>query len=130
MRGAGADNARNITSSPLAGLDASELVDTRPLARAMQSYLTNNRDLFGLPRKFNIAFDGGGRVSVVADTNDIGFVATTLEGAGAGASVFFRVWLGGITGHLRFADDCGVLLSAGAMRAGGRRDAACLRRAR
>ena len=82
-RGAGADNVRNITSSPLAGLDASELVDTRPLARAMQSYLTNNRDLFGLPRKFNIAFDGGGRVSVVADTNDIGFVATTLEGAGA-----------------------------------------------
>ena len=109
-RGAGADNVRNITSSPLAGLDASELVDTRPLARAMQSYLTNNRDLFGLPRKFNIAFDGGGRVSIVADTNDIGFVATTLEGAGDG--VFFRVWLGGITGHLRFADDCGVLLSA------------------
>jgi ferredoxin-nitrite reductase len=109
-RGAGADNVRNITSSPLAGLDAGELVDTRPLARAMQSYLTNNRDLFGLPRKFNIAFDGGGRVSVVADTNDIGFVATTVEGAGDG--VFFRVWLGGITGHHRFADDCGVLLSA------------------
>jgi ferredoxin-nitrite reductase len=109
-RGSGADNVRNITSSPLAGIDAAELVDTRPLARAMQSYLTNNRDLFGLPRKFNIAFDGGGRVSVVAETNDIGFVATTVEGAGDG--VFFRVCLGGITGHLRFANDCSVLLSA------------------
>ena len=61
---------------PLAGLDASELIDTRPLARGLQHYLLNNRDLYGLPRKFNVSFDGGGRVSVVADTNDIGFIAT------------------------------------------------------
>ena len=78
-RGAGADNVRNLTSSPLAGIDPDELIDTRPLARGLQSYLANNRDLFGLPRKFNISFDGGGRVSVVADTNDIGFVATQVD---------------------------------------------------
>jgi ferredoxin-nitrite reductase len=112
-RGAGADNVRNITSSPIAGLDPGELIDTRPLARGMQYYLTNNRDLFGLPRKFNISFDGGGRVSVVADTNDIGFVATRVEAIeGIASGVYFRVWLAGITGHLRFADDCGILVSA------------------
>ncbi len=111
-RGAGADNVRNITSSPLAGIDRTELIDTRPLARALQYYLLNKRDLYGLPRKFNVSFDGGGRVSVVADTNDIGFVATR---AGSGAEVtpgiYFRVFLGGITGHERFAADCGILVS-------------------
>jgi ferredoxin-nitrite reductase len=113
-RGAGADNVRNITSSPLAGLDADELIDTRPLAHGLQCYLANNRDLFGLPRKFNISFDGGGRVSVVADTNDIGFVATEVKAMdGIEAGVYFRVWLAGVTGHQRFAEDCGILVSAG-----------------
>ena len=112
-RGAGADNVRNITSSPIAGLDPGELIDTRPLATGMQYYLANSRDLFGLPRKFNISFDGGGRVSVVADTNDIGFVATRVEAIdGLASGVYFRVWLAGITGHQRFADDCGILVSA------------------
>jgi len=113
-RGSGADNVRNITSSPLAGIDASELIDTRPLARGLQHYLLNNRDLYGLPRKFNVSFDGGGRVSVVADTNDIGFIATRA-GADAGVEpgVYFRVVLAGITGHGRFADDCGLLVRAG-----------------
>ncbi len=37
------------------------LIDTRPMARALQFYLLNNRDLFGLPRKFNVSFDGAGR---------------------------------------------------------------------
>jgi ferredoxin-nitrite reductase len=113
-RGAGADNVRNITSSPLSGIDASELIDTRSIARGLQHYLLNNRDLYGLPRKFNVSFDGGGRVSVVADTNDIGFVATRA-GAGAGVEeggIWFRVRLAGITGHGRFADDCGLLVAA------------------
>jgi ferredoxin-nitrite reductase len=112
-RGSGADNVRNITSSPLAGIDATELIDTRPLARALQHYLLNNRDLYGLPRKFNVSFDGGGRVSVVADTNDIGFVATRPgDDAGVTDGVYFRVLLAGITGHGRFADDCGLLVGA------------------
>jgi ferredoxin-nitrite reductase len=113
-RGAGADNVRNITSSPLAGIDATELIDTRPLARALQLYLLNNRDLYGLPRKFNISFDGAGRVGVAADTNDIGFIATRVEAApDIPAGVYFRVFLGGITGHSRFASDCGLLVAPG-----------------
>jgi ferredoxin-nitrite reductase len=34
-RGAGADNIRNLTGSPLAGIDPQELIDTRPLTRAL-----------------------------------------------------------------------------------------------
>lgn len=112
-RGSGADNVRNITATPTSGLDPAELIDVRPLARALQHYLYNNRDLYDLPRKFNIAFDTGGAVSVVADTNDIGFVATRVaEGAGLEPGVYFRVLLAGITGHKRFAEDCGLLVKS------------------
>ena len=111
-RGSGADNVRNITSSPLAGIDATEMIDTRPMARALQFYLLNNRDLFGLPRKFNVSFDGGGRISVACETNDIGFIATRARPAsGLAPGVYFRVLLGGVTGHLRFAQDCGLLVA-------------------
>jgi ferredoxin-nitrite reductase len=111
-RGAGADNVRNITSSPLSGIDPAELTDTRPMARALQFYLLNNRDLFGLPRKFNVSFDGAGRVSVATETNDIGFIATRVTtAADIAPGVYFRVLLGGITGHLRFANDCGLLVA-------------------
>ncbi|HEY4165309.1 MAG TPA: NirA family protein [Reyranella sp.] len=104
-RGSGADNIRNITGSPTAGIDPQELIDTRPLCSAMHHYILNHREMYGLPRKFNIAFDGGGRVPVLEDTNDIGFVA-----AQATDGVYFRLQLGGITGHHDFAHETGVLL--------------------
>src|SRR5438270_4031083 len=83
-RGAGADNIRNVTASPTAGIDPQELIDTRPLARAMNHYILNHREMYGLPRKFNIAFDGGGTISTLEDTNDIGFAAVRIKkGTGA-----------------------------------------------
>lgn len=110
-RGSGADNLRNITASPLSGIDPKELIDAGPFARALHYYILNSRDLYDLPRKFNVAFDGGGGISVVADTNDIGFVAVRLgEDRGVPAGVYFRVLLCGITGHMQFASDCGLLV--------------------
>ena len=110
-RGAGADNIRNITGSPTAGIDPQEIYDTRPLCRAMHHYILNHREMYGLPRKFNIAFDGGGRVPVLEDTNDIGFVACQVRGGeGFEPGVYFRLQLGGITGHLDFAFETGILL--------------------
>ena len=110
-RGAGADNIRNLTCSPAAGIDPQELYDTRPLCRALYHHILNHRELFGLPRKFNIAFDGGGRLSILEDTNDIGFAAVRV-GAGqpVAEGVYFRMLLGGLTGHHAFARDAGVLL--------------------
>jgi ferredoxin-nitrite reductase len=53
----------------------------------------------------------------VADTNDIGFVAVRVgegvvdaEGEPVAPGVYFRVLLGGITGHKDFARDAGLLL--------------------
>jgi ferredoxin-nitrite reductase len=110
-RGSGADNIRNITASPTTGLDPQELLDVAPLAEALQSYISNSPDMFELPRKFNVAFDNGGAISVVADTNDIGFVAVEVgEGRSIPAGIYFRVLLCGITGHRQFATDSGLLL--------------------
>ncbi len=128
-RGAGADNIRNITGSPTAGIDPQELIDTRPLAKDLHYYILNHRELYGLPRKFNIAFDGGGTICVLEDTNDIGFAAVRIPPpspspplplpsplprgrvrVGVEPGVYFRLELGGITGHKDFARDTGVLL--------------------
>jgi ferredoxin-nitrite reductase len=111
-RGSGADNIRNITGSPTAGVDPQELIDTRPLCSAMHHYILNHREMYGLPRKFNIAFDGGGRVPVLEDTNDIGFVACRVTGGtGFEPGVYLRLQLGGITGHHDFAFETGILLT-------------------
>lgn len=110
-RGSGADNIRNVTSAPTAGIDPQELIDTRPLGHRMHHHILNHREMYGLPRKFNIAFDGGGSVSVVEDTNDIGFAAVSVaNGHGVEPGVYFRLQLGGITGHKDFARDTGILL--------------------
>ncbi len=110
-KGSGADNLRNVTASPTSGFDPQEVLDVLPYARSMHHTILNNRDLYGLPRKFNVAFDNGGRVSVCADTNDIAFYAVRVgEGQGVEPGVYFRVQLCGITGHKQFASDCGVLI--------------------
>jgi ferredoxin-nitrite reductase len=121
-RGSGADNVRNITASPTAGFDRQELLDVRAYAHSLHHYILNNREMYDLPRKFNVAFEGGGAVDTVADTNDIGFMAvrvmvpthgTSLRGGARVAldkGVYFRVELCGITGHKQFARDCGLLV--------------------
>ena len=110
-QGSGADNIRNITASPTAGIDPLELIDTRPLAKDLHYYILHHRDMAGLPRKFNIAFDGGGAVAVLEETNDIGFSAVRVaEGKAVPSGVYFRLALGGITGHKDFARDTGILL--------------------
>ena len=110
-RGSGVDNVRNITASPTAGIDPAEIIDTQPYAKALHYYILNNRDLYDLPRKFNVGFDGGGSIGVVAGTNDIGFIATKVkEDEEVPAGVYFRVQLAGITGHQQFAVDAGILV--------------------
>ncbi|MEW6304772.1 MAG: NirA family protein [Verrucomicrobiota bacterium] len=111
-RGSGADNIRNITCNPAAGLDPHELIDTLPLARELAQIIINDRSFYDLPRKFNIAFDGGGLIGSVEDTNDIGVKAVKIDTAMGDVQpgVYFRVALGGATGHKAFARDLGVLV--------------------
>ena len=90
----GMDNVRNITGSPMAGLDADELIDTRELVQKVQDMITNygqgNHQFSNLPRKFNIAIEGGRDNSVHAEINDIAFVPAYKEG-----ELGFNVVVGG-----------------------------------
>lgn len=104
-RGAGADNIRNLTGNPTAGVDPKELIDVRPYVDELAHIIINDRSFYDLPRKFNIAYDGGGLIGSVEDTNDIGVKAVKV-----GDDVFFRIALGGATGHKAFARDLGVLV--------------------
>jgi len=98
----GMDNVRNLTASPMAGLDADELYDTRPLLQELQDALTNggegNPEFSNLPRKFNIAIDGSRENSVHAEINDIAYVPAFRDG------VFgFNVLVGGFFSGTRVA---------------------------
>lgn len=90
----GMDNVRNITGSPVAGLDADELIDTRELAYQVQDMITNcgegNPQFSNLPRKFNIAIAGCRDNSVHAEINDIAFVPAYQDG-----NIGFNVLVGG-----------------------------------
>src|SRR6202795_1007164 len=111
-RGSGADNIRNVTGTPTAGIDPQELIDTRSYAREWHFHILNDRSLTGLPRKFNVGFDGGGIIPVLEDTNDIGFQAVAVkDGFGLAPGVWFRLLLGGVTGHKDFARETGVVVT-------------------
>jgi ferredoxin-nitrite reductase len=102
-RGAGADNIRNLTANPTAGIDPVELINVMPFVHDLAQIIINDRSFYDLPRKFNIAYDGGGLIGSVEDTNDIGVKAVKV-----GEETLFRLALGGATGHKAFARDLGV----------------------
>ena len=104
-RGSGADNIRNLTANPTAGIDPHELIDVLPLCHEMAQIIINDRAFYDLPRKFNIAYDGGGLIGTVEDTNDVGCKAVKI-----GNEIYFRIAVGGATGHKAFARDIGVVV--------------------
>ena len=90
----GMDNVRNLTGSPVAGIDADELIDTRDMLQKLQDMITNNGEgnyaFTNLPRKFNIAIEGGRDNSIHAEINDIAFIPAYRDG-----ELGFNVLVGG-----------------------------------
>lgn len=91
----GMDNVRNLTGSPIAGLDPHELVDVRPLLTEMQDLITNHgkgrEDLTNLPRKINICVSPTRDDFPHTHINDLGFQAVRT----ASGEVVFNVEVGG-----------------------------------
>lgn len=110
-KGTGADSARNITCIPTAGFDTHELIDLREYAMNLNHRILNTRDYQGIPRKFNFSFDNAGTTSCVSDTNDVAFLAVSIQenDYGVPSGVYCRLILGGITGHHDFAKDSGFV---------------------
>lgn len=94
-RQSGHDNVRNVTSHPWSGFDPEELLDTRDLAKGIQSMLVGDRDLADLPRKVNVALTGRPEAPAHAWTQDISYVATT----GPEGDVGFHLLLAGTQGQ-------------------------------
>lgn len=98
----GMDNVRNITGSPMAGIDSDELIDTREWVQAVQDMITQqgegSYEFSNLPRKFNIAIEGSRDNSVHAEINDIAFVPAYREGV-----LGFNVVVGGFFSAKRCA---------------------------
>ena len=99
----GMDNVRNLTGSPVAGIDPEELIDTREMNQKVQDMITNsgegNYSFSNLPRKFNIAIEGAKDNSIHAELNDLAFVPAYKDGV-----LGFNVLVGGYLSAQRCAE--------------------------
>lgn len=73
--GAGSDNPRNITASPLHGVAPGEYFDMTPYIKAAANFVINCIPKFNLPRKYKISFSSGLDNEGHATFKDLGFVA-------------------------------------------------------
>jgi len=99
------DHIRNIMTSPTAGIDPQELIDTCPLVQGWDDYLVEHSELSGLSAKFSVCFDGGGLVSVSDRLNDILFAGVLIE-----RQVYFRLHLS-VGEKGKPPSDVGILVS-------------------
>jgi sulfite reductase (ferredoxin) len=81
-KGACGDVVRNVTGSPLAGVEKEELIDASPLAVRVARHLTGNPAYFNLPRKFKIAITGSPSWDCYPEINDIGLTPAVREANG------------------------------------------------
>ena len=76
-----AEAVRNVMVSPLAGACADEILDMRPLARALEQALATDAELWRLPAKFGFVLDGGGGPTLEDVRGDIRLLAQAAGGA-------------------------------------------------
>jgi precorrin-3B synthase len=70
-----AETVRNVTASPLAGIDPAALLDIRPIAAALEARLTRDPALHRLPGKFGFLIDDGGTLPLAGVSGDVRFTA-------------------------------------------------------
>lgn len=87
----GGDGPHAITGSPLAGIDAEEIIDATPAIEEIIRRCVGSPDLFNLPRKFNSTVTGSPHQDIAQQLNDLAFVAVVHPEHGPG----FDVWVGG-----------------------------------
>ena len=73
--GGGGDNPRNVTASPLSGVEPGEMFDVLPYARAVERYVMSIYGTFRMPRKLKIGFSNSPENETHATFRDLGFVA-------------------------------------------------------
>ena len=85
------DTPRNLLGCPLAGVDATELIDASAVLDEASAKLVGNYEFSNLPRKFKVSISGCAHQCAQHEINDIGLVGTRLPDGEAG----FDLWVGG-----------------------------------
>ncbi len=85
-----AETIRNVTASPLAGLDPTAVPDIRPVTAALEARLIHDTALHRLPGKFGFLIDDGGTLPLDDVSADVRFEAVATP-----AGPRFVITLGG-----------------------------------
>jgi ferredoxin-nitrite reductase len=104
------DSARNVTCCPVAGVDANEVFDAYPVARAVSDFFTGNREYSNLPRKFKIGVTGCREDCARVEINDIGLWPARTDDGTVGFNVLVG---GGLSDGERMASDLDVFIEPG-----------------
>ncbi|MES2734470.1 MAG: HEPN domain-containing protein [Bacteroidota bacterium] len=94
LREACGNTVRNITASPMAGIDPNELFDVSPYAYEMFRYLLRNPICQEMGRKFKISFSSNDQDSALSFIHDLGFIPR-LQMVDGKEVRGFKVLLGG-----------------------------------
>lgn len=94
LREACGNTVRNITASPLAGIDPDEPFDVSPYAQAMFEYFLRNPVCQEMGRKFKISFSSSDQDSAISFIHDLGFIPKVKSEDGKQARGF-KVMIGG-----------------------------------
>ena len=101
------DTPRNLLGCPLAGVDATELIDASAVLDEASAKLVGNYDFSNLPRKFKISISGCAHQCAQHEINDIGLVGARHPDGDLG----FDVWVGGgLSTNPMFAKRLGVFV--------------------
>lgn len=89
-RGGGGNFPRNVSLSPMSGVEQGEAFDVTPYAMQVGEVFIKQAAGYLLPRKLKVAFSNTEEDTSCATVNDLGFVAVVVEG-----KPYFRVYLAG-----------------------------------
>lgn len=89
-RGGGGNFPRNVSISPLSGVDKEEAFDVSEYAKAVNEHFMKKITTYKLPRKLKVSFSSSDSDKGNAQVADLGFIATKKDG-----QEFFKVYLTG-----------------------------------
>ena len=89
-RGGGGNYPRNVSLSPMSGVEQGEAFDVTQYAMQVGEIFIKQASGYLLPRKLKVAFSNSEKDTSCATINDLGFVAVLMDG-----KPYFRVYLAG-----------------------------------
>ena len=93
-RGGGGNFPRNVSLSPLAGVDKNEDFDPTAYAIAVGNHFNKKINTYKLPRKFKVSFSSSEEDAGHAGIADLGFIAKKKNG-----KKYFKVYVAGGLGN-------------------------------